>query len=368
VYLGVQHSVGRDVAIKVVTPALLSDATIIRRFLREAKLSSRLSHPNTVSVLDFGQNPEGAFLLVMEYLSGRTLAQVMEQEGAMSPQRAGRIAAQICDALEFAHRLSIVHRDLKPANVMLLGEGRDLVKVLDFGLAKSLSPESQSTMMTRSGALLGTPAFLPPECARGGEADHRGDLYSLGVVLYYMLTARLPFTGDTIQAMLDDHAHKPPPPLGPGYSSELEALVSRLLAKEPEARYPDAAAVREAIAQATAGRTAPPAGTPALDVTIAATPAPPRSATGATAPAATGGGRARWVAVAVAFAAAAAVALWRVGSEPASPPTPSAPAPALAPPAPDAAPPAHDAAPSAPDAAAAPDAPRKRTRRPETPY
>src|SRR5688572_22100423 len=176
VYRSTQHQLGREVAIKVVTPGLVKDPLVIKRFLREAKLASRLSHPNAVSVLDFGQTDDGLFFLVMELVNGRTLEDIVLRDGPLTPARLVRVGVQICDALEGAHSLKIIHRDLKTQNIMLMSSGRDLVKVLDFGLAKSLTPEQGNTTMTNAGALLGTPAFMPPELVLGNECDARSDL------------------------------------------------------------------------------------------------------------------------------------------------------------------------------------------------
>jgi len=246
VYRGSQHSVGREVAIKLVTPQLVSDADVIKRFLREAKLASRLSHPNAVSVLDFGQTDDGLFYLVMELVTGRTLDQIIKAEKKLKPERVARIGMQVCDALEGAHALQIVHRDLKPANIMLLAQGRDLVKVLDFGLAKSLAPDQTSTTMTNAGALLGTPAFMPPELALGQSCDGRADLYSLGCILFLLGSGRLPFVSDSAHELIAMHGMQPAPPMA-GVPSQLAEVIDRLLEKDPAKRWQSAAETREAL-------------------------------------------------------------------------------------------------------------------------
>jgi serine/threonine protein kinase len=257
VYRGTQHSVGREVAIKVVMPNLVANPVVIKRFLREAKLASRLAHPNAVSVLDFGQTPDGLFYLIMELVSGRTLDVVLAAEGPLPPTRVVRIGTQICDALEGAHALDIVHRDLKPQNVMVIATGRDLIKVLDFGLAKSLSPDATSATMTNAGALLGTPAYLPPELVSGGTGDARADLYSLGCVLYVAATGRPPFSAGSIHELIAMHASEPVPPIA-GYPRRLAAVIEKLLAKDPAHRYPTAAAAREALDTALVAPSPPP--------------------------------------------------------------------------------------------------------------
>ena len=287
VYGAVQHSVGREVAIKVVNPSLVDDPFIIKRFLREAKLTSRLSHPNAVAVLDFGQTPDGLFYLVMELITGRTLSQVLKADGPFAPARVVRIGSQILDALIGAHQLSIVHRDLKPSNVIVIesAPGRDLVKVLDFGLAKSLSHETTMTSVTGSGALLGTPAYMPPEVATGGEADARGDLYSLGVILYQLASGRLPFVGESVHELLVKLARETAPPLESfGVPAPLARVIEKMMARNPADRYPSAALAQAALDRAEDESSAAPARTrsasatpltPGDEETLPATPRTP---------------------------------------------------------------------------------------------
>lgn len=248
VYRAWQHSVGREVAIKVIHTARNTDALTCKRFLREAKLTSRLSHPNTVAVLDFGQEGDGLLYLVMELVQGRTLDQVLKSESPFSIERMVRIGTQICDALEPAHRLSIIHRDLKPSNIMVLDDppGRDLIKVLDFGLAKSLAGED--SMTTGSDAIVGTPSYFPPEMASANaRPDARSDLYSLGVILYRMVAGRLPFEARDAHTMVMMHLRSPPAPLPDSVPKVVANLILRLLQKDPAARYQSAAQVREAL-------------------------------------------------------------------------------------------------------------------------
>ncbi len=247
VYRAEQHSVDREVAIKVINSSLVSEPEVIKRFLREAKLASRLSHPNAVGVMDFGQTDDGVFYLVMELVSGRTLDDVIRAEGMFKPERVVRIGIQICDALEGAHELQIIHRDLKPANIMLMTSGRDLVKVLDFGLAKSTSPDQTSTTMTNAGAVVGTPAFMPPELATGEPCDARSDLYSLGVILYLLGTGRLPFMSDSVHELLAMHGSDEPAPPMTGVPARLARVIDKLLAKKPADRYQSAVEARNAL-------------------------------------------------------------------------------------------------------------------------
>jgi serine/threonine protein kinase len=247
VYRAEQHSVDREVAIKVINSSLVSEPEVIKRFLREAKLATRFSHPNAVTVLDFGQTDDGVFFLVMELVSGRTLDDVIKSERTFRPERLVRIGIQICEALEGAHALSIIHRDLKPSNIMLLASGRDFVKVLDFGLAKSTSPDQTSTTMTGAGAVVGTPAFMPPELATGEPCDARSDLYSLGVILYLMGSGRLPFMSESVHELLSMHASEDPAPPMTGVPLKLARVIDKLLSKQPAERYQSATDARNAL-------------------------------------------------------------------------------------------------------------------------
>lgn len=247
VYRAEQHSVGREVAVKVVNSSLVTDAEVIKRFLREAKLASKLAHPNAVAVLDFNQTDDGVFYLVMELVSGRTLDQVIRSERVFKPERVVRIGTQVLDALDGAHALSIVHRDLKPSNIMLLSQGRDLVKVLDFGLAKSVSPDATSTTMTGIGVVVGTPAFMPPELATGQPCDGRADLYSLGVILYLLGSGRLPFESESVHELVAMHGSNDPAPPMTGVPHRLAQVIDRLLQKDPAKRYQTAADALQAL-------------------------------------------------------------------------------------------------------------------------
>src|SRR4051812_3089254 len=250
VYRGVQRSVDREVAIKVVNPSMMAEPAIIKRFLREARLASRLNHPNAVAVLDFGQTSDGVFYLVMELVQGKTLEAILDAEGTLAPAVLIPIASQICLALEGAHAVPMVHRDLKPANVIVDNAG--FVKVLDFGIAKSLSPDTISGTMTGSGGVVGSPGFMPPEIAQGRPCDERADQYSLGCILYLAVTGKLPFDAETLPAIMRMHALEPVPPLPGTVPRALEAIILRLLAKEPDARFATAAHVRAALETALA--------------------------------------------------------------------------------------------------------------------
>ncbi|HUS68095.1 MAG TPA: protein kinase [Kofleriaceae bacterium] len=249
VYRAWQGSVGREVAVKVIESRLKGGRLAAKRFLREAKLASRLSHANTVAVIDFGQTEDGLLYLVMELVKGRVLNDVLLEDGPFPVDRMCRVGIQLCEALEAAHKLAIIHRDLKPSNIILLDDppGRDLIKVLDFGLAKSLVDEG-STTVTQSDAIMGTPSYIPPEAVTRMQFDERSDLYSLGVILYEVLVGRLPFEATTVQAMLRQHAFDRPKPLPEHIPPPVVDLLFRLLEKEPDRRPSTSYEVREMLA------------------------------------------------------------------------------------------------------------------------
>ena len=247
VYRAHQRSVDREVAIKVIHPKLSGDRSAVKRFLREARLASRLSQPNIVNVYDFGQS-ETVLYLVMELLRGHTLAAELGQGRRINPRRTVVIASQLCDALEAAHAQGIVHRDLKPSNIVILDDppGRDLIKVLDFGLAKSLIQDSGS-VVTNTDALLGTPLYMAPEQIEGKVSDQRADLYSLGCILYEMLSGRPPFVDSAVSAVLARHMSDTPRDLPPHVPPRLRELIEKLLAKTPEQRIQTAGEVHKVL-------------------------------------------------------------------------------------------------------------------------
>ncbi|HEY1557906.1 MAG TPA: serine/threonine-protein kinase [Kofleriaceae bacterium] len=280
VYRARQVGLSREVAVKVLNPALLTQVDSIARFMREAKLGSLLAHPNTVAILDFGRDQSGHIYLVMELLRGRTLHDVIAAAGPLAATRVARIGIQLTDALEAAHALSIVHRDLKPENVMLLDVpgDRDLVKVLDFGLARSVT--DPSSRATATGTFAGTPRYLAPEVFDGAEPAPAQDLYALGVVLGELARGRSLWDAPTMESLLATKLSGRPPPLD-GVEPELRELIVRLLAPRPSAR-PTYAEVRARLAALGA---APPATALALEPTgvLAVEPpsaafAPPRTA------------------------------------------------------------------------------------------
>ncbi len=235
VYLAEDQELGRRVAIKILNGRHANDDQFIERFRREAKNAAALNHPNIVSIYDRGE-AEDTYYIAMEYLDGKTLKELIVSRGAAPVNVAIEYARQILSALRFAHRHGIVHRDIKPHNVLVDSEGR--VKVTDFGIARA-----GTSQMTETGSIVGTAQYLSPEQARGGEIDQRSDLYSLGVVLYELLTGKTPFEGETpVEIAMKHLSATPTPPseLRPDIPPELDMVVLRALAKSPDERYQSA--------------------------------------------------------------------------------------------------------------------------------
>ncbi len=255
VYAAIQEGLGRRVAIKILDARLSEDREQLERFRREAEVVAALGHPNIVQVTDF-QYPEkdgDQPFLVMELLRGESLGWLLEREHVITAQRAAFIGSQALSALTAAHRAGVVHRDIKPDNIFVLSDAAvpDTVKVLDFGIAK-LNTLAGDVKLTGTGAMLGTPAFMAPEQARGeSDVDGRADLYALGATLYQALSGRLPHEAPSIPALLFAIVEKSPPPLRelrPDLPLELAQVIERAMAKDRAARFPDADAMRRALA------------------------------------------------------------------------------------------------------------------------
>jgi serine/threonine protein kinase len=249
VYRGEDLLLGRVVAVKVLAPSFQADAGFVERFRREAQAAASLNHPNVVSVFDTGSDGDVHYI-VMEYVEGATLADVLREDGTVAPRHAAEIAVAICSALEAAYERGLVHRDIKPGNVMVTPSGT--VKVMDFGIARAASAES----FTRPGVVLGTAWYLSPEQARGQPADARSDLYSVGCVLYEMLTGRPPFVGDSPVAVAYQHVSERPPRLtqiDPAIPPALEGIAKKALAKDPPRRYQTGGEMRSALESALEG-------------------------------------------------------------------------------------------------------------------
>jgi serine/threonine-protein kinase len=255
VYLAYHPFLDIEVAVKMLRAEALASAQSVERFLREAKLLARMDHPNVLRVYDAGKHGED-YYIASAYIAGKDLAAVLPEEGGLEPRRAVRLTLQMLRALGYAHDLGIVHRDVKPANARLTDQ--DTLFLMDFGLAglaaQEATPESGEDPMrlTRSGAIMGTPAYMAPEQAGGmtGQAGPAADLYSAGVVLYELLTGRLPFEGANLAALLYVVVHSPPPPpseFHPGLDPQLEAICLKALAKRPEERFQSAAEFAAAL-------------------------------------------------------------------------------------------------------------------------
>ena len=248
VYLAEDQELGRRVALKLLDERHAADEQFVERFRREAQSAAGLSHPNIVSIFDRGY-AEGTYYIAMEYLDGRTLKELLVRNGPTPIPIAIDYARQILSALAFAHRNGIVHRDIKPHNIIVGSDGR--LKVTDFGIARS-----GTSQMTEAGSIVGTAQYLSPEQARGAAVDPRSDLYSLGIVLYEMLTGKVPFTGETPVEIAMKHLSQvpePPSALRKDVPHDLDAVVMRALAKDPEQRYGSAEEMDADLARVARG-------------------------------------------------------------------------------------------------------------------
>ncbi len=255
VYLATHLGLDRAVAVKIIKREFAGDQDVADRFLREARTMAKLRHPHAAMIFDAGNLPDGRHFIIMEFVEGETLSQIIAREGRLSAQRAVQIATQVCDVLEEAHRIGIIHRDLKPSNIMLGERG---VYVLDFGVAKVLASSAEVTSThasTGSGQIVGTPRYMSPEQCLGQRVGARSDLYSLGVLLYEMLAGRPPFTDPLQSALLVKQATAPPPPL-PTLRQDIQRplalAVHSLLAKRPEDRPRTASAAKALLERSIA--------------------------------------------------------------------------------------------------------------------
>jgi serine/threonine-protein kinase len=246
VYRAHQVALDKMVVLKVLRHSLLSDERTVARFKREAKAASRLNHPNSISILDFGQTEDGALYIAMEFVPGQDLHTVLSKDGPLAESRIVRLISQVLSALSDAHRAGVIHRDLKPENIMVEQRRNeaDFVKVLDFGIAK-IQDGDDGPALTRTGFVCGTPEYMSPEQARGGTLDHRSDLYAVGVILYQLITGRLPFESDSAVGYATKHLTEEPIPPSRRrpelrISQPMERLIMRALSKDPDDRPEDA--------------------------------------------------------------------------------------------------------------------------------
>lgn len=256
VYGARQTDLDREVAVKVLHTHVAADPKVAKRFHREARTASRLSHPNSLQIFDFGREDEGPLLyIIMELLDGPDLLELMEEEFPLSPRRIADLVGGVLLALEEAHDLGVIHRDLKPENIMVVEDhqGREHVKVCDFGIAKLV--EAEGSAITVTGFVCGTPEYMAPEQARGEPLDTRADLYAIGCLLYYLMTRTVPFSGGSALGTITKHlteAAEPPGARKPELyiPRSMERVCMKALSKDPDRRYRSAGEMREALESA----------------------------------------------------------------------------------------------------------------------
>ncbi len=332
VYRAEQAPLGRVCAVKVLTPRATGeqDEDFRKRFFMEASICSKLTHPNTVTIFDYGQTTDNVFFMAMEYLDGRTLAKTLREEGPFNSERSVAIARQICRSLREAHGLGVIHRDLKPANVFLTahGDDKDVVKVLDFGLVKNVEQPADEDL-TQAGTFMGSPKYMAPEQIQGEHVDARTDIYALGVILYEMLSGHVPFDRTNQVDILLAHVQSPVPPLAEDIDPNVVSVVMKCLAKNPADRFTTMNDVLAALKQTTPqntgtrslaisssgagsieGMTASASFTPQPGPILEGTSSPPVNVAADSAP--KGNGR-LWIGVAL-VAAVAAAAIFVVSS------------------------------------------------------
>jgi len=312
VFVARDQLLGRPVAVKVLFPEFATDPKFVERFRREAQAAASLNHPNIVSIYDWGAEL-GTYYIVMEYVEGQSLAQILRRDKRLTAEQVTRVALDVSQALGFAHEGGVVHRDVKPGNVLVSPKGE--MKVADFGIATALTGNADANL-TQTGSVMGTATYFSPEQAQGLKVDHRSDLYSLGVVMYEMLVGEAPFTGETPVSIAYKHVQEPVVPVserGVEVPRALAAITMKLLSKNPDNRYPSAEALladldrfRQGQAIAAAAAAAPIAAAPPLQQTAAlpaqgAAPAPVQPGPQAVATVVPPGGATRTISQAAAY-------------------------------------------------------------------
>jgi serine/threonine-protein kinase len=263
VYLAEHVKMGRRCAIKIMSQGMINDPDAVSRFNREAANASRINHANVCSIYDFGETKEGLIYLAMEFIEGKSLTDLLHDTGPLLLPRAAGIILQCAEALQAAHDLGIVHRDLKPDNIMVISaRGRDVVKVVDFGIAKATGADSGGQKVTKTGLVVGTPEYMSPEQLSGDALDGRSDIYSLALVFYRMVTGRLPFVAETAQETMIKRLTDDPIPLAQArpdgrFPAGLQAIMDRALARWPTDRYASAAEFGRDVQVASGSMTGP---------------------------------------------------------------------------------------------------------------
>jgi eukaryotic-like serine/threonine-protein kinase len=256
VHLAEHQLMKRPVAIKLIKPGKAADPVSLARFEREVRATAQLSHWNTIEIFDYGHTDDGTFYYVMEYLPGKSLADLVAHHGPLAPSRVVWLLEQTCEALAEAHSLGLIHRDIKPGNIFAAERGGvfDVAKLLDFGLAKAAAGNGDMNL-TQEGSITGSPLFMAPEQATGdGAPDARSDIYALGAVGYYLLTGHAPFEADNPVKVLLAHAQqtvKPPSQLQPGIPADVERIILRCLEKNPNDRFPDVTSLADALRESS---------------------------------------------------------------------------------------------------------------------
>jgi serine/threonine-protein kinase len=246
------------IALKVISPMLLVNSRFVKRFQREAKVGKVLAHPNIIQVLEFGETENGLLFMAMEFVDGGTLRSEISKEGSLDIKRTSEILKQLCEAMEAAHKRGILHRDLKPENIMLTkdAEGKELVKLADFGLVKLTQPDGEITKgsaLTEVGEIFGTPHFMSPEQIMGQTVGAPADIYSLGVILYQMMTGKTPLEGTDVRNLLVTKISQDIPPPSqkfPSVSKVFDEVFKNVLARSPEDRYNSASEFYNAFSKA----------------------------------------------------------------------------------------------------------------------